>query len=160
MRKTVIPLMLAVSLVGCTNYLEDAPKGTTTALLGAVAGGTAGFFIGSGSGQFLAIALGTVLGGGGGYLAEVYLNGDDMAQMRETSQAALEDHRIGAPGEWRNPETGHFGSITPTRTYRAGDGRFCRDFDQSVTIRDRIYEDSGTACRARDGSWFLASLEA
>ncbi|MBL6935874.1 MAG: hypothetical protein ISR48_10730 [Alphaproteobacteria bacterium] len=160
MRKSVVPLMLAASLVGCTNYLENTPKGTTSALLGAVAGGAAGYFIGNGSGQFLAIALGTVFGGGAGYLTEVYLNNDDMAQMRATSQAALEDHRIGATGEWQNPETGHFGSITPTRTYRAEDGRVCRDFDQTVTIRDDIYEDSGTACRARDGSWFLASAEA
>ena len=35
MRKSVIPLMLAASLVGSTNCLGDAPKGTTIALLGA-----------------------------------------------------------------------------------------------------------------------------
>ncbi len=67
MRKSVVPPMLAASLVGCTNYLENTPKGTTSALLGAVAGGAAGYFIGNGSGQFLAIALGTVFGGSAGF---------------------------------------------------------------------------------------------
>ena len=54
---------------------------------------------------------------------------------------------------WSNPHTRTRYNITPTRTYRRGDGRFCREYTAGVVKGSRRRTDSGIACRRSDGTW-------
>ncbi len=56
---------------------------------------------------------------------------------------------------WRNPDTGHGGSVTPTRTYQTARGESCREYQQTVTIAGRTETAYGRACRDADGTWRL-----
>jgi len=57
----------------------------------------------------------------------------------------------------QNPETGNSGAITPVREGYAPDGRFCREYQQSVTAQGRTGAVFGITCRQPDGGWRLAS---
>ncbi|MBL4614155.1 MAG: hypothetical protein JKY27_04680, partial [Magnetovibrio sp.] len=77
----------------------------------------------------------------------------DRAMKQRTSQASLEHTPTGATSSWKNPDSGHSGSVTPTKTYQRSDGTFCREFEQYVTIEGQDRKATGTACRQPDGSW-------
>ena len=52
-----------------------------------------------------------------------------------------------------NPDTGHYGTVTPLSDYRDASGRYCREFRQTITVDGRVETETGTACRNSDGSW-------
>lgn len=58
----------------------------------------------------------------------------DRLAMRRSTQTALEKNRTGAASAWRNPDSGNEGTITPTRTYRTGQGQYCREYRQTITV--------------------------
>jgi surface antigen len=128
-------------------------KTTGGGLLGAAAGGLAGAQIGKGSGQLAATAAGVLLGGLLGSQAGASLDRADVAYANRTTQRSLEELPIGHSSTWRNPDSGHAGTITPTRTYQTAGGQYCREFQQSITVGGRTEEGFGTACRQPDGSW-------
>ena len=70
----------------------------------------------------------------------------------KNAQASLENSRSGRASEWRNPDSGNSGTITPTRTFEE-DGQYCREYRQTVTVGDETETLYGTACRQPDGSW-------
>src|ERR687892_281152 len=116
--------LVAVSLSACAD-VQNRPKQSAGTLVGAGLGALAGSQIGSGSGQLAAA---------------------------QATQSALEFTPSGAATAWRNPDTGHAGSVTPVRTYESG-GRNCRDFDQTLMVDGRAETVRGTACRQPDGTW-------
>ena len=59
--------------------------------------------------------------------------------------------------DWLNPDIGHSGTHTPTRTYRSDSGQYCREFQQTVTIDGRTEEFYGRSCRGEDGAWRIVS---
>jgi surface antigen len=71
----------------------------------------------------------------------------------EAAQRALETTPSGQSVAWRNPDNGHAGTVTPTRTYQTAQGSYCREFQQTVTIDGKQERAYGTACRQPDGSW-------
>jgi hypothetical protein len=78
--------------------------------------------------------------------------------MSEAQQRALEDAQIratmapvGEPIYWS--EGGVDGEVVTTREGHTGDGRYCREFQQDVTIGGREEQAYGTACQQPDGSW-------
>ena len=34
----------------------------------------------------------------------------------------------------RNPDTGHYGTVTPLRTFQDAGGQYCREFQQTITV--------------------------
>jgi surface antigen len=54
---------------------------------------------------------------------------------------------------WRNPGNNETYTIAPLQTYRATDGRFCREFTVAARIAGRPEQAYGAACRQPDGSW-------
>jgi hypothetical protein len=55
---------------------------------------------------------------------------------------------------WKNPKTGNRGEITPTGKAERVAGRACRDFRETVTLRDGRSETiTGRRCQNPDGSW-------
>jgi surface antigen len=140
---------LILGLAGCQS-IQDNPKTSIGGLGGAAAGGLMAAALGGGG---AGIAAG-VIGGGllGGFLGN-YLDDKDKDRQARATQTALESHPSGRSSTWTNPDSGHNGSVTPTRTYQNAQGQYCREFTQNVTIGGQQHQGYGTACRQPDGSW-------
>ena len=149
--KTMSAAAVALSLAACAS--DSGPKETVGTLLGAGLGGLAGSQIGSGSGQLAAIAGGTLLGAFLGKEIGSSLDSADEAAANQTAQRSLETGPTGATSTWSNPDSGNSGTITPTRTYQAASGEYCREYQQTVTVGGQNESAYGTACRQPDGSW-------
>ena len=65
---------------------------------------------------------------------------------------ALQFGEPGAPVAWRNPETGHHGTIVPGPAYQSN-GQTCREFSHTVYVDSRPQTGRGSSCRSADGSW-------
>jgi len=152
--RIILPLALAVSLAACQGA---GPKQTGGALVGAAAGGFLGSQIGGGAGKLAATALGAAAGMWLGSEIGRSLDENDRRYANQTAQQSLETVPAGTTSTWVNPDSGHTGTVTPTRTYQTTEGRYCREFQQTVTVGGRTEEAYGTACRQPDGSWQIVS---
>ncbi|GAB6053385.1 RT0821/Lpp0805 family surface protein [Magnetospira thiophila] len=155
LRKTTLSALAAVLLVGgCAgNSMQDNPNQTLGTLLGAGVGALAGSQIGGGKGNMAAIAVGTLAGAWLGSNVGAKLDEVDKMKLQSTTQSALEYNKAGTTSSWSNPDSGHAGTITPTKTYSSKSNEDCREYRTTVTIDGRVEEAYGTACRQADGSW-------
>lgn len=154
--KWLIPAALAASLAagGCATSSPPVNKETAGTGVGAVAGALLGYGLGKGhSDKEAAIVAGALLGGVAGNRIGARLNEADKVMAGRTLGDTLEHNKVGHSGEWRNPDTGHSGYSTPTRTFTRSDGTPCREFTTVVDIGGQTEEAYGTACRQGDGSW-------
>ena len=151
--KTMIVMLAAAALVGCSGG-EKEKAGT---VIGAGLGALAGAHVGKGPGKLFAVAVGTMAGAALGSEVGKSLDRADRLAMRRSTQTALEKNRTGAASEWRNPDSGNAGTVTPTRTYRTEAGRYCREYRQTITVGGRTEEGYGRACRQPDGSWRIVA---
>lgn len=76
----------------------------------------------------------------------------DIVYINQTAYNSFETVPTYTTTSWSNPDTGNYGTITPTRTYEQ-QGRYCREYQQNVTVGGRVQESYGTACRQPDGQW-------
>lgn len=125
-------------------------------LLGAAGGGLLGSNIGKGRGQLAAVAAGTLLGAFIGREIGASLDQSDLACAHAATRRA-HSAPIGSEIQWRNPETGHAGTIVPVREGTDRGGQYCREYQQTVTIGGRTEQAYGTACRMPDGAWQIVS---
>ena len=146
---------VAAQDTGCTD--QGGGSEVMGTLLGAALGGLVGSQIGSGTGNKVAIGAGVVAGGLMGNRIGKSMSCRDRQYHGDTAQNAFETQRTGTSSSWVNPDTGHQGSVTPTRTYQQADGTYCREFDQTVTVDGQLEQASGTACRQPDGTWKIVS---
>lgn len=142
---------LVLSLAACDTTAGNKQTGGT--LIGAGLGGLLGAQFGKGTGQLAAVALGTVAGALLGNGIGQSLDRADRSYLERNTQYGLESTRAGTVTTWQNPDSGNYGTITPTATYRAPDGEYCREYQQSVTVGGRTETAYGTACRQPDGTW-------
>ena len=77
----------------------------------------------------------------------------DKLMLEKTSQQALENSATGSSVAWKNPDSGNHGYVVPTNTYKAQNGRYCREYTQVVIIGGKKQEAYGKACRQPDGAW-------
>ena len=145
---------LVLSLGACEGN-QYGQKQTVGVVLGGIAGGLLGAQVGSGKGKLAATAVGTLLGAVIGSEVGKSLDKADRLYAQQTAQTALETNRTGQISSWRNPDNGHGGSITPTRTYQTAQGGSCREYQQTVTIGGKTETAYGRACRDADGTWRL-----
>jgi surface antigen len=147
--KLLVPVALLVFLVSGCESVQNNPK----AALGGATGAAAGGLIAAAAGGGTAGIIGGVLLGGlvGGAIGNALDQRDKQLAM-QAAQQSFENSRSGTSTSWRNPDSGHSGSITPTRTYQSGD-RYCREYQQKVTVGGETQTGYGTACRQPDGSW-------
>ncbi len=148
-----LAMIVALTLIvgACANV--SGPKQIGGSLLGGGLGALAGSQIGSGRGQLAAVAIGTLAGAFLGSEAGKSLDRADQIFAQKTMQRSLETTRSGITSNWANPDSGHSGTVTPTRTFQTADGRYCREFQGSVTIGGKTVQAYGNACRRPDGSW-------
>jgi surface antigen len=156
-KKTATPLALVVTLAittGCAGMDEMATKKNLGTLAGAGLGGWAGSSIGGGRGKLAATAAGTLLGAllGGGIGAS--LDKADEAAVARTTNKALRSPRIGTPHRWRNQRTNTWGTATVVdEGVDDSTGRYCREYQQSITVGGKNRQGHGTACQNPDGTW-------
>jgi len=151
MKTRLIPAAVAVALLaGCAQ--DAGPKQTGGAILGGIGGGIAGAQFGHGSGKLAATAIGTLLGAVIGSEAGKSLDKADQGYA-ERAEARAHTAPVGQQIQWNNPETGHYGTYTPTRDGVAADGSYCREYQTTVNVGGQSQQAYGTACRQPDGSW-------
>lgn len=143
-----VSLIIASLTTGCEN-----PKQAIGTVGGGALGAWAGSTIGKGRGNVVATAVGAVAGAlAGGYIGG-QLDKADRERAERTCFSALENSPVGKTAQWRNPDTGNCGSVTPTRTYQNTGGQYCREYTHSITVAGKTQQAYGTACRQPDGTW-------
>jgi surface antigen len=159
LRTAAVITVIAVGLTGCAAPSERQPgevgaanKTTAGTVLGAVGGGLAGSAIGSGSGRLIAVGAGTLLGA---FIGKSVGESLDRADVNYANQAQAKAHAapIGQQISWSNPESGHSGTVTPTREGKDTSGNYCREYQQEVKVGGKTEQAYGTACRQPDGTW-------
>ena len=150
MKTTVLAatLVAAVALGGC-----QMNKQTGGTLVGAGLGGLAGSQIGGGTGKFVAVGAGVLLGSLIGSSVGQSLDRADQQHIHYTTQEALEYEPDRNKRQWRNPNSNNAGWVEPQRTYQTAQGQYCREFTQNVTVAGKTQQAYGTACRQPDGTW-------
>ena len=103
------------------------------------------------------MVAGTLLGALVGSEVGRSLDKADKLAMGRTTQTTLESQPSGTTSTWSNPDSGNRGTVTPTSTYQAADGRYCREFNQTVTIGGQTEDAYGKACRQPDGTWQIVN---
>jgi len=144
--------LVAFTLLGCANS-DLGPKQTVGTLVGAGTGAFIGSHIGHGSGRLVATSVGTLLGAYLGNEAGKSLDRADRLYASQAEYEALEYTPTGSSTPWHNPDTGHYGSVTPIETYETAGGHYCREFQHQAEIGGRTRDVYGTACRTPDGQW-------
>jgi len=148
-----VPLAVGVLLSGCSNGQGGVDHEGTGLVLGSLAGGIVGNQIGKGrQGTALATVAGAVVGGIVGSQIGKNLDERDRRYAQEAEYDALERGQSGVSREWRDPDTGHYGEIVPSRPYKRGVAD-CRDYTHTIYIDGRPQQMRGTACRNPDGTW-------
>jgi surface antigen len=153
-RVVVMPVLLLALLAACASM---GPKETAGTAIGAGGGAIIGSQIGGGSGRLVGVAIGTLAGALIGQEVGRSLDQQDQLEMQRTAQYALENNRTDEPSAWRNPDSGHAGEIKPVKTYRNPQGRYCREYVQTVSIGGEPRQAYGRACRQPDGSWKIVN---
>ena len=155
-KKAVVAALIAstLALSGCAN--DAGPNQTGGALLGAGLGGLLGSQFGRGDGRLAATAIGVLAGAAIGSNIGKRLDEVDRQRMREAEQRAY-NAPLNEPIIWNTPNTGHSGTVTPTREGRRPNGDYCREFQSNITVGGQSEKGYGTACRQADGSWKIVS---
>jgi surface antigen len=146
-------VIIALSLSACAQTGETVrnnPKTTMGGMLGAAGGGLIAAAAGGGAAGIIGgVLIGGLVGGAVGNA----LDQKDKQMAQQAAQQAFENSRSGQSSAWQNPDSGNSGSITPTRTYQAPSGGYCREYEQDIVVGGKREKSYGTACRQADGSW-------
>ena len=141
-------LLVTLFITGCTS--QQGQQEQAGMIIGGLLGGALGSQIGDGDGRTAAIIAGTLAGSAiGGSIGRTM---DDVD--RANTAGALETVRTGVSSRWKNPDSGHSYSVTPTRTYEVS-AEPCREYTIDAMIGGQEESVYGTACRQRDGSWMI-----
>ncbi len=150
MRVPIFLLAIVFSVAGCDTMKTKEGQGQ---ILGGLAGAAIGSQVGHGWGTALAVTAGVVGGAMLGGKLGSSLDDADKYQQQQAASKAFESAPSGQSVTWRNPDSGHYGTVTPTQTYQQSDGTYCRKFESQVVIEGKSETVQGTACRGGDGTW-------
>jgi surface antigen len=154
--RVLLAVSLAALLAACAGNPETGtgPKENTGTLLGAGTGAVLGAAVaGGGTGNRIAGGIiGAALGGLIGNRIGAALDDEDKQRAYAAEISALESGPSGAPVEWRNPDSGRYGTVVPGPAYQQA-GRNCRSFTHTIYIDGQPQTARGTACRNPDGTW-------
>lgn len=155
MKKTIITLLLmsTVALAGCESLNGAGNKQLIGGGAGALGGGLLGSQFGKGSGQLWATGAGVLLGALAGSEIGSSLDKADQTYAQQANQRAYTSP-VGQTIRWNNPDSGNYGTITPTRTGTdTNTGRVCREYQQTIVVGGKTQSGYGQACQQSDGSW-------
>lgn len=126
------------------------------AVTGLLLGGLVGSQIGDGKGRNAAIVAGALLGTLAGSEIGRRLDEADRMKMGMATSDALNNNKIGTSSRWQSDRSDIAGAVTPTRDYTDENGNYCREIKQIVVIGGETQQETGQACREKDGSWSLS----
>ena len=136
---------LSLLLGGCSATLSKQEAGAAT---GALLGAALGYGLGKGhSDKELAIALGAIFGAVAGDRLGAQLDEKDRLMAAQNLQHSLENTPDGTTTAWKNPNSGHSGASSPTKTTVAASGTPCREFVTEIIVGGKTQQGYGTACR-------------
>lgn len=163
MRRMQIFLCCGLALTACAQSSPPQPEVTVrppdplvdvplddrgTGLIGPGGGALLGAAFGAGGGfkaaTLAGLAVGYAVGGSNGPT----LTGLPASEQRR-AMAKVMQVPIGETVRWRTASDRASGEITPMREYRDKDGRHCRDFTETRSVRGTHGALSGTACLAQ-----------
>jgi surface antigen len=147
-----LPLLAIAMLAGCSNSQGGVDNTNTGLVLGSITGGILGNQVGKGDGKVAATVAGAVVGGIVGSQIGKSLDDRDRRYAQEAEYDALERGPSGVSHEWRDPDTGNYGEVVPSRPYKRGVAD-CRDYTHTIYIDGKPKQMRGTACRSTDGQW-------
>lgn len=150
--KTIAIVLSCAMLQGCAGDGGMNKQGAGT-LIGGVAGGLLGSRFGKGGGALLATGVGALGGALIGSAIGKSMDDQDRRILELSSQKALETSPSGSSVEWRNPDSGNYGTVTPSRAYKNNSGQYCREYTQVIVVGGKQEKAYGQACRQPDGSW-------
>jgi surface antigen len=153
--KIISVALMSVAVTACAGNPQTGtgPKENTGTLIGALTGAAIGSQFGGGTGERVGAALaGAAIGGLIGNRIGAGLDDEDKQRAYAAQMQALEAGPSGAPVAWRNPDSGHYGSIVPGPAYDQR-GMKCRQYTHTIYIGGRPETARGTACRNPDGTW-------
>ncbi len=146
-----VAVVASLGLSACES-VQNNPKTSAGTLLGGIGGAVIGSQFGGGTGQIAATAAGTLIGALiGSEIGKSLDRADQQYAMQAQSRAYTAP--VGETISWNNPESGNYGSFTPTRDGRTSSGAYCREYRTTVTIDGRYETAYGTACQQPDGTW-------
>ncbi len=152
----MVMVLAMFSLTACQTLQGRGDKEVIGGGTGAVLGGVLGSQIGSGSGRLWTTGAGVLLGA---LVGSEIGSSMDKADMAYVSKANTRAHAapIGETVSWNNPDSGNYGSVTPTRDGYSSSGRYCREYQQEVVVGGETQDAYGTACQQPDGSWEIVN---
>lgn len=158
MKKMILALVIisTAALAGCNTMQGAGNKQLIGTGGGALLGGLAGSQIGGGSGRLWATGAGVLLGALVGSEIGASLDNADRAYAMQAQQSAY-TAPVGQTIRWNNPESGNYGTITPTRSGTDNGGRVCREYNQTIYVGGKQQSGYGTACQQSDGSWQIVN---
>jgi surface antigen len=141
---------------GCET-VGPAVKSNPKTTIGAAGGATVGGLIAAAASANPAAIAASVVGGllVGGLVGNL-LDDRDKRLQAEAAHKALESAPAGQSVAWKNPDNGHSGTVTPTKTQKTESG-YCRDYQATVQIDGKEEKTAGRACRQPDGTWRVAA---
>jgi surface antigen len=146
LRSVIVVGALAGALAGCGET-------TSKQSLGSVAGTLSGGWIGpSASARSPSPGAAPLFAAWAGSAIGARLDETDRRMASEAEYEALESTAAGASREWRNPATGHRGSVSPGPAYSVNQYT-CRDYVDQISVDGKSETIRSTACRQPDGSW-------
>lgn len=118
-------------------------------LIGGVAGGVLGNQLAPHQGRGVATLGGAIIGALIGGAVGQAMDLDDQACIGQVLEYAPTNRVV----QWSDPAQGAFYQVVPLNGYQPGPGRYCREYQTTVTIGGEMQQAYGTACRQPDGSW-------
>jgi surface antigen len=109
--------------------------------------------MGRGDGRIYGAAIGAILGAFIGNKVGKSMDDRDRMLMQRNTQSALEHQKDHQATAWRNPNTGHSGTIVPQNVYKNRYGQDCREFQQTITVGGKTEQAYGRACRDSNNQW-------
>lgn len=82
---------------------------------------------------------------------------EEQQREHEAAQIKATTMKVGETISWNKKNAS--GSVTVQRDGTSTTGRYCREFQQKITIGGSTEQAYGTACRNHDGSWEVVSTE-
>ena len=144
-------MLFATAVAGCS--ADSGPKEVAGSAGGALAGGLIGNAVGGSAGNRLAgTVIGAAIGGFVGNRIGAALDDEDKRRAYAAQMQALEASPSGTPVAWRNPDSGHYGTVVPGPAYQAS-GANCRSYTDTIYIDGVPQTERGAACRNPDGTW-------
>jgi surface antigen len=155
--KAVAVITLAIGLTTGCETVGETVKSNPKTTIGAAGGATVGGLIAAAASANPAAIAASVVGGllVGGLVGNL-LDERDKKMQAEAAQKALETAPSGQGVTWKNPDSGHSGTVTPTKTVQTPTG-YCRDYQATVEIEGKAEKATGRACRQPNGTWQVVS---